>query len=58
MVYREIGLYHGFENLDSYPLTWKGPTARAEVTSRYEDAKHLIVSLTNTSNQRGFGIET
>ena len=44
MVYREIGLYHGFENLDSYPLTWKGPTARAEVTSRYEDAKHLIVS--------------
>lgn len=32
--WRMIGEYHGFENLDSYPLTFK---SRAEVEARYAD---------------------
>jgi hypothetical protein len=35
--YRAIGQYHGFENLDSYPLTFK---SRAEVEQRYNDPKY------------------
>lgn len=34
MAYEAIGSYHGFENLDSYPLTF---TERAEVEARYKD---------------------
>jgi len=34
MAWREIGEYHGFENLDSYPLTF---TDRAEVEKRYSN---------------------
>jgi hypothetical protein len=34
-VYRAIGDYHGFENLDSYPLTYRD---RAKVEARYAQA--------------------
>lgn len=33
LVYRAIGEYHGYENLDQYPLTFK---TRAEVEARYD----------------------
>lgn len=32
--YREVGEYHGFNNFDSYPLTFN---SRAEVESRYSE---------------------
>jgi hypothetical protein len=35
--YRALGEYHGFENLDSYPLR----LTRAEAEERYADAAHV-----------------
>ena len=35
MAYRAVGDYHGFENLDSYPLTM----TRREVKSRYKELR-------------------
>lgn len=37
--YHAIGYYHGFENLDSYPLQ----LSRSEVEQRYSDAKYGVV---------------
>lgn len=34
LAWQAIGQYHGFDNLDSYPLTFK---TRAEVETRYSD---------------------
>lgn len=40
--WREVGEYCGFDNLDSYPLTFKGKKGRKEVEKRYlKDLRQL-----------------
>ncbi len=42
VAYRSIGEYHGWENLDSYPLTF---TDRAEVEGRYKQTVEELKAL-------------